>query len=132
MYRYHLYAQSTFFDFADSIHVSSQLVAPSFGISSLTGAFFASSEPVVIGHVGPSQASPLAISSALSAEPDQYFLSSFRCFLSRETVASNCFLFSSYGSLIPSPRCVLAKYSAASAIWIGLSGMVILPLYLGL
>src|SRR5712691_10949030 len=118
MYRYHLYAQSRFFDLEDSIHVSSQLVAPSFGISSFTGTFFASSEPVVIGQVGPSQASPLAISSALSAEPTQYFLIRGRCFLSSATVAANCLLLSSYGSLIPSPGCVFIRYSAASAIWI--------------
>src|SRR4029079_16060108 len=37
----HLYAQSTFFDFAESIHVLSQPVAPSFGTMSLTGAFAA-------------------------------------------------------------------------------------------
>src|SRR6266542_956729 len=95
MYRYHLYAQSVFFDLEDSIHVSSQLVAPSF-----------------------------AISSALSAEPTQYFLIRGRCFLSSATVAANCFAFSSYGSLIPSPGCVFIRYSAASAIWIGLSGIV--------
>ena len=36
---------------------------------------------------------------------------------------------SSYGSLIPSDGVAFERYSAASAIWIGLSGIVILPLF---
>src|SRR5262249_38399780 len=109
MYRYHLYAQSSCFDLDDSIQVSSQLVAPSLGMISLTGPPLASSDPVVIGHVGPSHASPLAISWALSAEPDQYFLISGRCFLSKATAALNCFGFSSYGSKMPSDRLLFIR-----------------------
>ena len=44
-------------------------------------------------------------------------------------MALNWLWVSSYGSLIPSDGCVFIRYSAASAIWIGLSGTVILPLY---
>ena len=36
---------------------------------------------------------------------------------------------SSYGSLIPRLGFVCIRYSAASAIWIGLFGTVSLPLY---
>ena len=32
---------------------------------------------------------------------------------------------------MPSDGCVFIRYSAASAIWIGLSGTVTLPLYFG-
>ena len=62
----------------------------------------------------------------------QYFLTSGRCFFSSAIAASNWVLFSSYGSLIPSDGFVFDRYSAASAIWIGLFGTVILPLYFGL
>src|SRR6266550_4128356 len=104
----HWYAQFGCFACADSIHVSAHPVAPSFGIRSATGAFAALSVFVWYGHDAPITASP---------------------FLSRLTAALNWAEFSSYGSLIPSEGCDLDRKSAASAIWIGLSGTVTLPLY---
>src|SRR5262245_24734472 len=98
-------------------------------MTSFTGTFAATSEPVVYGHEAPSQASPFLNRLISSEARDQYFLTSGRCFLIRSIAASNCFLFSSYGSLIPSDGCVFDRYSAASAIWIGLFGTVIRPLY---
>ena len=70
-----------------------------------------------------------SISSEASA---QYFLISGFCCLRSEIAASNCFWFSSYGSVIPSDGFVFERYNAASAIWIGLSGTVTLPLYFAL
>ena len=59
----------------------------------------------------------------------QYTFTSGRCCLSSFTAAASWAFVSSYGSLIPSDGCVFDRYSAASAIWIGLSGIVILPLF---
>ena len=117
----------------DTIHVSSHPVAPSFGTRSLTGALSATS---VFGLVRPRGAdhdvAVLEVADLLSEPSAQYFLINGFCFLSRLIVALNWVEFSSYGSLIPSDGCVFIRYSAASAIWIGLSGTVILPLYFGL
>src|SRR6267378_937627 len=120
-----------FFVFDETIHVSSQPVAPSFGTMSLTGAFAAISVFVWYGHDAPITASPFLKRSISSEASPQYFLISGFCFLSRAIAASNWVLFSSYGSLIPSDGWVFMRYSAASAIWIGLSGTVTLPLYFG-
>src|SRR5258708_31415775 len=127
----HLYAQSRFFVCDETIHVSSQPVAPSFGIRSLTGVLAAIRVLVWYGHDAPITASPFLNRSISSEASAQYFLSSGFCFVSRAMVALNCAEFSSYGSVIPSDGRVLIRYSAASAIWIGLSGTVILPLYFG-
>src|SRR5690348_3866875 len=113
---------------ADSIHVSAQPVAPSFGIKSLTGALSATSVFVWYGHDAPTTASPLLKRSISSDASAQYFLISGFCCFSRLTAALNCVCVSSYGSLIPSEGCDFERYSAASAIWIGLSGTVTLPL----
>src|SRR5206468_12646951 len=121
--------QSRFFVLGDTIHVSSQPVAPSFGIVSFTGAFAAWSVFVWYGQDAPMTASPFLNRSISSEASAQYFLISDFCFFSRSTVADSCDEFSSYGSLIPSDGCVFIRYSAASAIWIGLSGTVTLPLY---
>src|SRR5262249_40208539 len=123
-----MYAQFGCFAFADSIHVSAQPVAPSFGIMSFTGTFAAMSVFVWYGHEAPMTASPFLNRSISSDASAQYFLISGFCFFSSETAASNCFWFSSYGSLIPSDESVFIRYSAASAIWIGLSGTVTRPL----
>src|SRR5581483_8798376 len=105
MYWYHLYAQFGCFAFAESIHVSAQPVAPSFGIRSLTGTFAAASVFVWYGHDAPTTASPFLKRSISSDASAQYFLTSGRCCFRRFTAASNCFWFSSYGSLIPSDGC---------------------------
>src|SRR3954447_25883366 len=76
-------------------------------------------------------ASPFLNRSISSEASAQYFLTSGRCCLSRLTAAPSCCSVSSYGSLIPSDGCFFERYSAASAIWIGLSGTVISPLYFG-
>src|SRR5947208_14300973 len=96
---------------------------------SLTGTFAAASVFVWYGHDAPIVASPDLNRSISSDASAQYFLISGFCCFSRLTAASNCFWFSSYGSLIPSDGCAFDRYSAASAIWIGLSGTVTLPLY---
>src|SRR6476469_11272442 len=112
----HLYAQSRFFVFAETIQVSSQPVAPSFGTRSFTGALSAISVFVWYGHDAPMTASPFLnrlISSDASA---QYFLISGFCFLRSDVAALNWVELSSYGSLIPSDAFVFIRYSAASAI----------------
>src|SRR3954452_2548104 len=128
----HRYAQFGCFAFAESIHVSAQPVAPSFGIVSLTGALSATSVFVWYGQEAPTTASWLLNRSISSEASAQYFLINGFCCFSRLTAASNCFWFSSYGSLIPSDGCDFDRYSAASAIWMGLSGTVTLPLNFGL
>ena len=76
-------------------------------------------------------ASPLVnIEISCEASP-QYFLINGRCCFSRATAAWNCGWVSSYGSVMPRLGFVFDRYSAASAIWMGLSGIVILPLYFG-
>src|SRR6266700_4766292 len=70
----HLYAQSRFFVFAETIHVSSQPVAPSLGTRSFTGAFAAFSVFVWYGHDAPMTASPLLKRSISSVAVAQYFL----------------------------------------------------------
>src|SRR5262245_54958201 len=124
-------AQSRFFVFDEIIHVSSQPVAPSLGMRSFTGAFAATRVFVWYGHEAPITASPFLNRSISSEARPQYFLISGFCFLSRSIAALNWLLFSSYGSLMPRDGFVFIRYSAASAIWIGLSGTVTLPLYLG-
>ena len=84
------------------------------------------------GHEAPITASPFLNRSISSEASAQYFLISGFCCLSRLIAALNCVWVSSYGSVIPSDGCDFERYSAASAIWIGLSGTVILPLYFGL
>src|SRR6266550_120347 len=116
------YAQFGCFAFADSIHVSAQPVAPSFGIRSFTGTLSATRVFVWYGHDAPITASPFLNRSISSEASPQYFLISGFCFVSRSIAALNWVLFSSYGSLMPSDGLVFIKYSAASAIWIGLSG----------
>src|SRR6476660_3184334 len=104
-----MYAQFGCFAFAESIHVSAQPVAPSFGIRSLTGTFAATSVFVWYGHDAPMTASPFLKRSISSDASAQYFLIRTRCFLRSATAASNCFWFSSYGSLIPSAEFVLER-----------------------
>src|SRR5690349_4612865 len=124
----HLYAQVGCWACAESIQVSAQPVAPSAGIRSLTGAFAPCSVIVWYGQDAPITASPFLNRSISSEASAQYLRISGRCCLSRLTAASSCFSVSSYGSLMPSPGCFLDRYSAASAIWIGLSGTVTWPL----
>src|SRR5438045_8915265 len=114
-------AQSRFFVFAEIIHVSSQPVAPSFGMRSFTGAFAASNVFVWYGHDAPITASPFLNRSISSDASAQYFLINGFCCFNRFTAALNCAEFSSYGSLIPSDGFDFERKSAASAIWIGLS-----------
>src|SRR6266849_7502672 len=128
----HMYAQFGCFACAESIHVSAHPVAPSFGIRSLTGAFAAMSVFVWYGHEAPITASPFLKRSISSDASAQYFRISGFCCLSRLTAALNWAVFSSYGSVIPSDGFDFERYSAASAIWIGLSGTVTLPLYFAL
>src|SRR5919205_558528 len=86
---------------AESIHVSAQPVAPSFGIRSLTGTFAAWSVFVWYGHDAPITASPDLNRSISSDASAQYFLISGFCFFRRSTTALNCLSLSSYGSVMP-------------------------------
>ena len=86
----------------ETIHVSSQPVAPSFGIRSLTGAFAAISVFVWYGHDAPITASPFLNRSISSEARAQYFLISGFCAFNNATAALNCFEFNSYGSVMPS------------------------------
>src|ERR671932_2806626 len=105
----HRYAQFGCFDFEDSIHVSAQPVAPSFGIVSFTGTLSAISVFVWYGQDAPMIASPFLNRSISSEASAQYFLTSGFCFFSRSTAASNCSCVSSYGSVIPSDGCDLDR-----------------------
>src|SRR5438034_7548027 len=124
----HLYPQFGCLAFDESIHVSSQPVTPSFGVTNATGAFAAFSWLYWYGQEAPIVEPPFLKRSIWSEATPQYFFTSGRCCFNRLTVASNWVLLSSYGSLIPSDGFVFERYSAASAIWIGLSGIVICPL----
>src|SRR5579871_3229214 len=115
--------------FAASIHVSAHPVAPSLGIVEATGAFAAESWLSWYGHAAPTTVVPLWNSEISCDARSQYFLISGCSDFSSETAALNCGCVSSYGSVIPSDGFDLERYSAASAIWIGLSGTVIWPLY---
>src|SRR5437588_8236976 len=97
-----MYAQFGCFACAESIHVSAQPVAPSFGIRSATGAFAALSVFVWYGHDAPITASPFLNRSISSEASAQYFLINGFCVLSSLTAALNWAWSSSYGSLIPS------------------------------
>src|SRR3954465_116566 len=99
-------AQSMFFVFDETIQVSSQPVAPSFGTRSFTGAFAPIRVFVWYGHDAPITASPFLKRSISSEARAQYFLINGFCFFSRLIAAENCALFNSYGSLIPSDGCV--------------------------
>ena len=111
--------------------MSSQPVTPSFGITPTTGTLAARSVLTWYGHDAPIVDPPFLNRSIWSDASAQYFLTSGRCFLSSCTAASSCAFVSSYGSLIPRLGFVFDRYRAASAIWIGLSGIVILPLFFG-
>src|SRR6266550_5606102 len=105
----HMTAQFGCLAFDEIIQVSAQPVAPSLGIRSFTGALAAWSVFVWYGHEAPTTAPPFLKRSISSPAEAQYFLISECCFFSRATVALNCEAFSSYGSLIPSPGCVLDR-----------------------
>src|SRR2546428_4621091 len=85
----HRYAQFGCFALAESIHVSSQPVAPSFGMISFTGTFAASRLPVVTGQDAPSHVSPFLNRLTSSDDKPQYFLIRGFCFLIRAIAASN-------------------------------------------
>ncbi len=116
---------------AASIQVSAQPVAPSLGISSPIGKCAALSALTWYGQPAPTTALPFLKSKISWEARSQYFSISGRCPASRFTAAWNCGWVSSYGSVMPRLGLCLDRYSAASAIWIGLSGTVTWPLYLG-
>src|SRR6476646_10150075 len=130
MYFSQRYAQLGCGAFVARSHESAQPVAPSFGMvsSAPKPAFFRL--PVCNGQAEPTTASPFWNSDSSSDGRLQYFFTSGFCCLRRLTAASNCFWLSSKGSVMPRSGFVFDRYSAASAIWIGLFGIVTLPLYL--
>src|SRR5436190_950905 len=69
------------------------------------------------------------LNSSISSDAcAQYFLINGRWSLSSFTAAFSCACVSSYGLVIPRLAFVFDRYSAASAIWIGLFGTEIWPL----
>src|SRR2546423_11148551 len=114
------------FAFAEIISESDQPVTPSLGSTSPTfmPAFFRSF--VMSGQPAPIVASPDLNRLSKSDASTQYFRTSGRCCFSFALTLSSVAWSILYGSFAPS------NWSATSAIWIGLSGTVILPLYFGL
>src|SRR5262249_61704146 len=90
MYANQAYAQFGCLALAESIQVSSQPVAPSFGMISRTGTFASRRRPVVYGQDAPIVASPFLNRLTSSDGRPQYFFTSGRCFFSSAIVASNC------------------------------------------
>src|SRR6266704_4850262 len=130
MYRSHWYAQLGCGALAAIIQVSAQPVAPSLGITEPIGKFVPSRALTWYGQPAPTVASPFLNSDISWEARPQYFLLSGRCPASSCTAAWNWGCVSSYGSVIFSDGLCVLRYSAASAIWIGLSGTVTWPLYL--
>src|SRR5215471_11440628 len=125
-----MYAQFGCGAFAASIQVSAHPVAPSFGITAPIGKCCAVRVDTWYGQLVPTVTSPFANAEICADALLQYCLTSGCCVLSRFTAAWNCGWVSSYGSVMPSEGWWVFRYSAASAIWIGLSGTVTWPLYL--
>src|SRR3954451_9303301 len=121
----YLYAQIGWRAFLDSIQASDQPVTPSFGITSLTFMPLSLRATVISGQPAPSVASPDLNRSSKSVARTQYLRTSGRCCLSLALTLSSVAWSIEYGLSAPK------NWSAGSAIWIGLSGTVILPLFLG-
>src|SRR6516164_6352800 len=131
MYCIHLYAQFMCGALAASIQVSAQPVAPSAGTVDPIVKWSAFSALTWYGQPAPTVALPFLKSKISWEASPQYFSISGRWAASRLTAAWNWGWVSSYGSVMPSDGLVVFRYSAASAIWIGLSGTVTWPLYFG-
>ena len=112
--------------------MSSQPVAPSFGIRSSTGTLAAFSVFVWYGQDAPIVASPFLNRLISSEASPQYFLIERPLLLQQADRRVELLLVQLVGILDPERRLRLHRYSAASAIWIGLFGTVILPLNFGL
>src|SRR3954447_15148854 len=117
------------------IQVSDHPVAPSSGrkpwLAGLAATGFPSSfkRKYWYCHVVPTVMSPLAKEEICFSASAQYSPTSGRCSFNSWTAASNCSLFSSYGSSMPRSGWWAFRYTAASAMDIGSSYWVILPLY---
>ena len=111
--------------------MSAQPVAPSLGIVVPIGALAAFSSLTITGQAAPTVALPFLKSKTSWEIEVQYFSISGFWSASSFTAAWNCGWVSSYGSVMPSDGWCVLRYSAASAIWIGLSGTVTWPLYFG-
>src|SRR6185437_5885111 len=126
-----MYAQFGCGALAASIQLSAQPVAPSDGTTDPIGNLASVSWLTWYGQPAPSVTSPF-LNAEISCEGRaQYFLIRGRWSVSSLTEAWNCGWVSSYGSVIFSDGSWVFRYSAASAIWIGLSGTVTWPLYFG-
>ena len=111
--------------------MSAQPVAPSAGTVEPIGNLAAFSALTWYGQPAPRVTLPFWKSEISSDASAQYFFTSGCCWVSSATAAWNCGWVSSYGSVMPRLGLVFSRYSAASAIWIGLSGTVTLPLFAG-
>src|SRR3954466_13671092 len=112
--------------FLASIHESDHPVTPSLGSTSPTLRPALRRSLVISGQPAPTTASPDLNSDSKSVASTQYLRTSGRCCLSFAVTLSSVAWSIAYGLSAPK------NCSAGSAIWIGLSGTVILPLYCGL
>src|SRR3954447_22774105 len=106
------------------IHESDQPVTPSLGSTSPTFMPALRRSLVMSGQPAPITASPDLNRPSKSEASTQYLRTSGAWALSFDLT------FSSVASSIAYGFCAPSNWSATSAIWIGLSGTVILPLYL--
>src|SRR3954465_4090740 len=113
------------FALVESIHESDQPVTPSLGSTSPTFMPALRRSFVISGQPAPSTASPDLNRPSKSEARTQYLRTSGACAFSFALTLSSVAWSIAYGSCAPS------NWSATSAIWIGLSGTVILPLYFG-
>src|SRR5215469_6414665 len=118
-----MYAQFGCGALAASIQVSAQPVAPSLGITAPIGNLVPLSALTWYGQLAPSVTSPLANAEIWSEASPQYCLTSGCCCTSSFTAAWNWGWVISYGSVIPSFGSCALRCTAASAIWMGLSGI---------
>src|SRR3954451_3139719 len=109
--------------FAEIISESDHPVTPSFGSTSPTFIPALRRSFVMSGQPAPIVASPDLKSDSKSVASTQYLRTSGRCCSSFCFAASSWSCDSEYGLSVP------PNWSATSAIWIGLSGTVTLPLY---
>src|SRR3954449_649742 len=107
------------------IHESDQPVTPSLGRTSPTFMPALRRSFVISGQPAPITASPDLNRPSKSEASTQYLRTSGACAFSFALTLSSVASSIEYGFCAPS------NWSATSAIWIGLSGTVILPLYFG-
>src|SRR3954453_2978145 len=120
-----MYAQIGGCAFAEIMNEADHPVTPSLGSTSPTFMPALRRSFVMSGQPAPITASPDLNRPSKSEASTQYLRTSGACAFSFALTLSSVAWSIAYGSWAPS------NWSATSAIWIGLSGTVILPLYFG-